>query len=68
MVCGGAAFVGANALVICTEWKNFRAVDLAWLKGQLSSPILVDGRNHYDPERLSEVGFEYYGVGRGKFN
>lgn len=59
------AVKGADALVICTEWKEFRSLDFAWLKGQLSMPIIVDGRNLYDPESVREAGLMYYAVGRG---
>ncbi|WP_413616491.1 UDP-glucose/GDP-mannose dehydrogenase family protein [Halomonas cupida] len=59
------AVKGADALVICTEWKEFRSLDFAWLKGQLSMPVIVDGRNLYDPESVREAGLMYYAVGRG---
>ncbi|MBS9404242.1 UDP-glucose/GDP-mannose dehydrogenase family protein [Halomonas sp. TRM85114] len=59
------AVKGADALVVCTEWKDFRAVDFAWLKAQLGSPVIVDGRNLYDPQSVSEAGLRYYAVGRG---
>ncbi len=59
------AVKGADALVICTEWKDFRAVDFAWLKSQLASPVVVDGRNLYEPEAVREAGLLYYAVGRG---
>lgn len=61
-----AALEKADALVICTEWKNFRAPDFELLKRTLSVPVIFDGRNLYDPARLEEYGFEYYAVGRGK--
>ncbi len=60
-----AAVQGADALVICTEWKAFRAVDLGWLKSQLGAGIIVDGRNLYDPEKVSAAGLQYWAVGRG---
>ncbi|EWH00145.1 UDP-glucose dehydrogenase family protein [Halomonas sp. BC04] len=56
----------ADALVICTEWKDFRAVDFTWLKQQLGTPVIVDGRNLYDPQQVKQAGLLYYGVGRGK--
>ena len=59
-----AAVEGADALVICTEWKNFRAVDFTWLKEQLSAPVVVDGRNLYDPKQVREAGLMYFAVGR----
>lgn len=61
-----AALEKADALVICTEWKNFRAPDFELLKRTLNAPVIFDGRNLYDPERMEEYGFEYYAVGRGK--
>ena len=56
---------GADALAICTEWKQFRVADFAWLKAKLLNPVVVDGRNLYDPERLREHGLLYYAIGRG---
>ncbi|RKR06119.1 UDPglucose 6-dehydrogenase [Kushneria sinocarnis] len=60
------AVQGADALVIVTEWKEFRTLDFEWLKSQLSLPVLIDGRNLYDPETVREAGLMYYAVGRGK--
>lgn len=59
------AVKGADALVICTEWKAFRTVDLDWLKMQLRHPVVVDGRNLFDPLEMSQAGIRYYAVGRG---
>ena len=59
------AVAGADALVICTEWKAFRTVDFAWLKSELKQPVMVDGRNLYRPEDLRDAGFLYYAVARG---
>lgn len=61
-----AALEKADALVICTEWKNFRAPDFDLLKATLKNPVIFDGRNLYDPVRMAERGFDYYAVGRGK--
>lgn len=55
---------GADALVICTEWKQFRTVDFDWLKARLASPVLVDGRNMYNPKAVKAAGLMYYAVGR----
>lgn len=55
---------GADALVIVTEWKNFRSPDFERLKSQLSEAIIFDGRNIYDPHSLADGGFKYYGIGR----
>lgn len=59
------AALGADALAICTEWKQFRVADFAWLKTNLLSPVIVDGRNLYDPEQVRQHGLLYYAVGRG---
>ena len=61
-----AALEKADALIICTEWKNFRAPDFQLIKSALKNPVIFDGRNLYEPERMVEYGFEYYAVGRGK--
>lgn len=58
------ALVGADALVICTEWKQFRTIDFRWLKAQLASPVLVDGRNLFDPQIVKAAGLMYYAIGR----
>ena len=59
----------ADALVICTEWKEFRTLDFVWLKEQLRSPVLVDGRNLYEPSAVSQAGLMYFGIGRnGEIN
>ena len=59
------ALVGADSLVICTEWKSFWNPDFTLLAQQLTEPLIFDGRNLYDPESLKELGFSYYAVGRG---
>jgi UDPglucose 6-dehydrogenase len=61
-----AALEKADALIICTEWKIFRAPNFELIKSTLSNPVVFDGRNLYEPERMIEYGFEYYAVGRGK--
>jgi len=55
---------GADALVLATEWNQFRSLDFEKLKAKLKRPILIDLRNVYEPERMRERGFEYTGVGR----
>ncbi len=57
---------GADCLVVLTEWNEFKELDLARMKTLLRQPLLVDGRNLYDPERLRRLGFRYLGVGRGR--
>ena len=54
----------ADALVIVTEWNVFRSPDFDRIKASLAAPIVFDGRNLYDPQRLAAMGFEYYGIGR----
>lgn len=60
-----AALQGADALIICTEWQSFRAPDFNVIKAALKQPIIFDGRNLFDPERLEKRGFTYYAIGRG---
>ncbi|WP_020408108.1 UDP-glucose dehydrogenase family protein [Hahella ganghwensis] len=59
------ALKGADCLVICTEWKEFRSPDFDEIKSSLSEAVVFDGRNLYDPERMAGKGFQYYGIGRG---
>ncbi|WP_106478271.1 UDP-glucose dehydrogenase family protein [Phytohalomonas tamaricis] len=60
------AVKGADALVIATEWKEFRTLDFTWLKAQLATPVVVDGRNLYDPAAAKDAGMLYYAIGRGE--
>ncbi len=55
---------GADALVLATEWNQFRRLDLPRLKTLLKTPIFVDLRNVYDPDQMKRLGFNYCGVGR----
>ena len=55
---------GAEALVIITEWNEFKEMDLDRIKDLLHQPIIIDGRNIYDPEKMGELGFTYQSVGR----
>ena len=59
------ALAGADALVICTEWQHFRAPDFDLILNTLNSPVIFDGRNLYEPQKLAEMGFTYYAIGRG---
>ena len=61
-----AALEKADALIICTEWKTFRAPNFELIKSTLLSPVVFDGRNLYEPDRMLDHGFDYYAVGRGK--
>ena len=55
---------GADALVIATEWNDFRRPDFDRMKSLLRQPVIFDGRNIYDPRVMAERGFMYYGIGR----
>ena len=57
------ALQGADALVLVTEWNEFRHVDPEEIKVPLNQPVLFDGRNIFDPARMREAGFTYYGIG-----
>ncbi len=59
------AATGADALVLVTEWKEFRSPDFRKLRTLLKQPVIFDGRNQYDAARLREEGWTYVGVGRG---
>ena len=60
-----SAIKGAAGLVILTEWNEFRNLDLREVKRLLTHPLVLDLRNIYDPEKMSELGFRHIGVGRG---
>ena len=55
---------GADALLIVTEWQEFKSVNLAELKSRMKQPLVFDGRNLFDPLRMKSAGIEYYGIGR----
>ena len=59
------ALTDADALIICTEWKQYWAPDFNAIKEMLHSPVIFDGRNIYDPQLLEKNGIQYYGIGRG---
>ncbi|MBI1802347.1 MAG: UDP-glucose/GDP-mannose dehydrogenase family protein [Chloroflexi bacterium] len=54
-----------DAVIVVTEWNEFKQLDLERLKRSMKKPVLVDGRNIYDPEKMDELGFIYLGTGRG---
>jgi len=58
------ALDGAETLVVLTEWNEFEAADLEAVKKSLVNPIIIDGRNVYDPKQMKKLGFKYYSVGR----
>ncbi len=60
------ALDGTDALILATEWNEFRNPDFKILKEKLKTPIIFDGRNQYDPKKLEEMGFEYYFVGQSQ--
>ena len=59
------AAAGVDALMLVTEWLVFREPDFERLLKIMKTPVLFDGRNIYNPVRMKEMGFEYYGIGRG---
>lgn len=60
------ALQGADLLVICTEWRAFWSPDFDLIKKSLVCPVIIDGRNLYEPEVVERHGIEYYGIGRGR--
>ena len=59
---------GADALVLVTEWNEFKQMDFQKIFSLMRRPLIVDGRNLWDSDLLREMGFEYYGIGRGSNN
>ena len=68
VLCGDAmaALEGADALAVVTEWKQFRGLDFAMLRGKLADATIFDGRNLYEPAEVEEAGVAYWGIGRGR--
>ena len=60
--------LNADAMILLTEWKEFRSPDFEELKMQLKNPIIFDGRNQYNDVLMEERGFEYYQIGKNKFS
>jgi len=60
-----SAATGCDALIVMTEWNEFKALDLERIRDLMRSPKIFDGRNIYDPEKVRALGFQYIGVGRG---
>lgn len=60
------ALVDADALILVTEWSEFRMPNFKVVKKLLNKPVLFDGRNIYDPEEMQELGIDYFGIGRPK--
>jgi len=65
--CQGAYEVaeGADALVLVTEWREFAALNMRRIRATMGRPIVLDGRNLFNPDEMKELGFIYYGIGRG---
>ncbi len=59
------ALFNADALIIVTEWKDFKSPDFNVIKERMNNPVIFDGRNLFEPKDLKALGFEYYGIGRG---
>jgi UDPglucose 6-dehydrogenase len=59
-----AAAEGADAVALVTEWNEFKFLDLERLRGVMRRPVLFDGRNLWEPERMRRLGFEYHSIGR----
>jgi UDPglucose 6-dehydrogenase len=55
---------GADALLVVTEWNEFKQLDMARVRDLMRAPVLLDGRNIYEPSEMRRLGFRYYGVGR----
>ncbi|MNO32980.1 UDP-glucose 6-dehydrogenase YwqF [compost metagenome] len=66
MPCKDDALRGADALVIVTEWQDYRVLNLDEVPQQLADRVVFDGRNLYEPEHMASAGLTYYGIGRGK--
>ena len=58
------AVAGADALVVVTEWKEFRSPDFDALRAALKQPLVFDGRNLYEPALVRAAGLEYFSIGR----
>jgi UDPglucose 6-dehydrogenase len=56
---------GSHALIIVTDWNEFKHLDMARIKASMAQPVLMDGRNIYEPRRMQKLGFIYRGIGRG---
>ncbi len=61
-----AALQCADALIVVTEWKQFRSPDFFVVRNALKDAVIFDGRNLYDPQEIEEAGLAYYGIGRGR--
>jgi len=57
---------GCDAIVVCTEWNEFRHLDMRRIQASMRQPVIFDGRNIYDPEHMTRLGFRYQAVGRNQ--
>ena len=64
MLFWGQTELDADALLMLTEWKQFRLPSWEVVRRSMRAPIIFDGRNIYDPEELKRIGFDYYSIGR----
>ena len=64
--CVGYLAAGADALVVVTDWNEYRFPDFGRIKSSLKAPVVIDGRNLYDPAKMAQLGFTYRSVGRGR--
>ena len=62
------AIFGADALLILTEWRSFKSPNFIDMGMRLNKKVIFDGRNLYDPQVLSNMGFEYHGIGRNNLS
>ncbi|MDO9621245.1 MAG: UDP binding domain-containing protein, partial [Moraxellaceae bacterium] len=61
-----AAAMGADAVLLLTAWPVYHNPDYAALRAAMRQPVIIDGRNVFEPEMMEQAGFVYYGVGRGR--
>jgi UDPglucose 6-dehydrogenase len=61
-----SVLTGADALIVCTEWQQFKAPDFDLIQQRLNAPVIFDGRNLYDADRMARNGFKYFPMGRGE--
>lgn len=62
-----SAIKGVDCIVVMTEWSEFKELDFKKIKKLVRQPLIIDGRNIYDPKKLRKMGFKYVGVGRGRY-
>lgn len=58
------AVADASALLVVTEWREFRSPDFGAVRDLMRTPVIFDGRNLYEPDTMASLGFEYFGIGR----